>query len=543
MNWLKRNIRYFMLTLFIGINGLIVFESSLKGGASSLRSSLITLLVGDVINKTIPPKPYTQVGVESITLKRHDQTPLGEGDTYFIPVGVTRRLTTVLLPATATDKSVTYTSSDPSVLRVTQGGFLEARSIGSVSLNVTSNNNNNVTQTFIVTVIEKLAPPVYELNINKTSFDVNTTAKLSVSLTEAASREYDVYKLPFYSSNETVATINQYGVIQGKSVGTSTIGVLGNPDSFIVEVTSPSTPIILANDFTISGPSDNIAYVYDKTPLSFSFDENITDQSITLVSSNDAIGKVVEEAGNYFVYGSKVSGEVTLTAYLNTDFTIFKTLTLQMEEILPTALTARFDGYGEVAAGSRLKIIPTLTHSVSGKEHVVVTNQEIKYSVDDPKIATASSDGDFGYVVGKSVGTTTITLTSVANNELSTALVVTVNLKPRINDDNINDLHGFLRKFLGHFMLFFVDGVVGLITLYLFFKPKLMKSGLISLSIGLFFASFSEFLQYFIPNRAGLISDVLIDFGGYLSATLIVYLIIYLINKRKSQKLAQINEK
>ncbi|MGB4311226.1 MAG: VanZ family protein, partial [Bacilli bacterium] len=61
----------------------------------------------------------------------------------------------------------------------------------------------------------------------------------------------------------------------------------------------------------------------------------------------------------------------------------------------------------------------------------------------------------------------------------------------------------------------------------------------LSLITGVFIAALSEFIQLFVPGRAGTITDVIIDSAGYLCATMLMLLIVYLINKNKSNKNVQ----
>ena len=89
-----------------------------------------------------------------------------------------------------------------------------------------------------------------------------------------------------------------------------------------------------------------------------------------------------------------------------------------------------------------------------------------------------------------------------------------------INDSNFDNFASIIRKLIGHFGLFAVDGFVSTFTAYFFLKGLKSKANLFfflsTLLLGLLVASISEFIQIFTPDRFGSFIDILIDFGGYL---------------------------
>ena len=111
--------------------------------------------------------------------------------------------------------------------------------------------------------------------------------------------------------------------------------------------------------------------------------------------------------------------------------------------------------------------------------------------------------------------------------------------KNAINENNIGTFTQVIRKLIGHFGLFAVDGLISSWAIYLssaYIKKYKQLYGLLfslfSLFFGLFIAGLTEVIQSFIPSRSGEIVDVLIDFSGYLLGTGIIALIIFLRYKR-----------
>ena len=105
-----------------------------------------------------------------------------------------------------------------------------------------------------------------------------------------------------------------------------------------------------------------------------------------------------------------------------------------------------------------------------------------------------------------------------------------------INDSNIGTFTQVIRKLVGHFGLFLVDGVFTSWSIYLasaYIKKYKQWYGLIfTLFFGLFMAGLSEFIQIFVPGRSGELLDILIDYGGYLLGTGTIVLIAFLRYKK-----------
>lgn len=103
--------------------------------------------------------------------------------------------------------------------------------------------------------------------------------------------------------------------------------------------------------------------------------------------------------------------------------------------------------------------------------------------------------------------------------------------KNAVNDANRAEFHGVIRKLIGHFGLFFIDGVLSTFSVYFLLKnTKNNKHYWLlttSLSFGLLIAIISECIQLAIPGRSGEVLDILIDFSGYLLSSLIIYLIMF----------------
>ena len=112
-----------------------------------------------------------------------------------------------------------------------------------------------------------------------------------------------------------------------------------------------------------------------------------------------------------------------------------------------------------------------------------------------------------------------------------------------INDSNYGAFSNFIRKAIGHFGLFMVNGLLTSLAIYLLFNPfrwsKYWLLYLMSLGTGLLVAITTELIQLNVEGRSGEFTDVLIDFGGYLLGFLIIFLILFLMIRCKNKKSAK----
>ena len=108
---------------------------------------------------------------------------------------------------------------------------------------------------------------------------------------------------------------------------------------------------------------------------------------------------------------------------------------------------------------------------------------------------------------------------------------------------SISVSHLFIRK-LAHFLEFAVLGVLLSFLIYFFFELRLSNSrkrdALLYLALPTSFlvASVDETIQLFVPGRAGLFSDVMIDTSGALCAITVFFLSLFIRSKLKNKKSA-----
>ena len=100
----------------------------------------------------------------------------------------------------------------------------------------------------------------------------------------------------------------------------------------------------------------------------------------------------------------------------------------------------------------------------------------------------------------------------------------------------VEKYHLLIRK-LAHFSIFLSLGLsCSMVTLTLPGKKRPVQLGLAAL-VGLLYAISDEIHQRFVPGRAGVITDVLIDFSGVLTGLLALWLVLWCVEKKKGKKI------
>ena len=133
--------------------------------------------------------------------------------------GKTENLTATLLPYNATDKTVTWSSSDDNIAIVDNNGKVTALSKGNATITCKANDESGVQATCTV-IVTNPKPTAVTLPDNA-SVVKGETLTLIPELTPTNAETI----LTWTSDDETVATVNSEGVVQGVGIGQTYINV------------------------------------------------------------------------------------------------------------------------------------------------------------------------------------------------------------------------------------------------------------------------------------------------------------------------------
>ncbi len=335
---------------------------------------------------------HAKVGVTGLTLDRRSVT---------VPIGVIDQLIATISPSNASEKGVTWSCDNTSVLAFDQNGRFLGRKAGTAILTATSV-DGQYTDQCRVTVTQ----PVTGVRITTTS--VKLAVGKSKSLTWTVYPEDATNKsVKWKSSDTTVATVSSSGVVTAKKAG-----------STVISVTTVDGSYTSTCNFTIyvpvTGVSMNKTAYYLAKGKTFLLSavispSNATNKAVSWVSSNTSIVKV-NESGQVTGVGKGIA-TVTCTTADGAYKTSCKIRVYQVvEKVTLDVASVSFD----VGKSKTL----TAKFSPSTADFQTVT-----WSSSNKKIATVDADG---VVKGVSAGTVTITATSKDKNAKATCKVTVI---------------------------------------------------------------------------------------------------------------------
>ena len=135
--------------------------------------------------------------------------------------GNSTTLNATVNPSNATNKALTWASSNTNVATVDSNGKVTAKGAGTAIITVKTNNGKSATCT--VTVINPTVS-ITSVTLDKTNLSLNKNSNATLKAMINPTDTTDSKNLIWTSSNTKVATVNN-GVIKGIGVGTATITV------------------------------------------------------------------------------------------------------------------------------------------------------------------------------------------------------------------------------------------------------------------------------------------------------------------------------
>lgn len=166
------------------------------------------------------PSEVSEVTPTDITINN----PIGS-----MVIGETYQLDIDYSPVGTTNRRVSWSSSDPTILKVSADGLLTALKGGSVTITVTSLDEANISDTLDITIFTE---PGIELTPSKNINSVLVGETVTITAVPYPNTEVN-RSVSWTSSDEAIATVDQDGVVTTISAGTVTITASFADDSTI----------------------------------------------------------------------------------------------------------------------------------------------------------------------------------------------------------------------------------------------------------------------------------------------------------------------
>ena len=339
-------------------------------------------------------RPAEPVAVTSIELNEH---------TLDLTTGSSATLTATVKPDDATNKNVTWESSDPKVATVDENGKVTAVKQGTATITVKSVSNNTVTDTCEVTVTDQTFPVTgVTLTPDKAKLNVGETQELTAVVAPSNATNKTV---TWESSDPDVATVKD-GVVTAVGKGTATITVTTEDGNYTAACTI--TVKLPVSRVTLNETSTALVVGSTKQLIATVEPAN-ADDSTVIWRSGDTNVATVDQNGNVTAVGV---GSTTITATAGGKNATCKiTVTAKPVPIEGIALSN-----AEVSVGRTIQLEPVFTPANT-------TQRDVKWSSSNNMIATIDANGR---VRGVAEGKVTITVTSTVNPAISATCVVTV---------------------------------------------------------------------------------------------------------------------
>lgn len=251
---------------------------------------------GNGSNETGP----TTVAVTGVSLNKQTLS-LVEGDS--------ETLTATVAPSNATNKAVSWKSSDASVASVDNSGKVTAVKAGSATITVTTTDGSK-TATCSVTVTAKTIE-VNDVGLDKSEMEMVAGDSYQLTVTLKPDNASDK-TLSWSSSDENVATVDNSGKVTAVSEGKVTITVkTSNPaqsascDITVKAASIPVTGVNIDSWIINIGVNETAAIAYTILP------ENATNKEVTFSSDNTDV--VAVDSEGTLVGISSGSAKVTVT--------------------------------------------------------------------------------------------------------------------------------------------------------------------------------------------------------------------------------------
>lgn len=370
---------------------LIFTGWSLPDGSFITKDDLKTFVPdGDTTLTAVWKKP-----VESLALSETSIT---------LNTGETAVLKKIVRPGDATDKRVSWKSSNTKAATVDSKGNVKAVAKGTATITATTKDGSRLSASCTVTVKQ----PVTKLTLNKTSLTLMRNKTFALTATAAPSNANN-RAVSWKSSNTKAATVDSKGNVKAVAKGTATITAAAKDGSGVktvckVTVTQPVTKITLNKTSLTLNRGKTFTMKAKVGPSS------ANNKAVRWTTSNKEVATVTSKG----VVKAVKKGTATITAAARDGSgkkAVCKITVRQPVTGLKINKTALTVTKGKTAA---LKVTVSPSNA---------NNKTLKWTTSNKAVATVTSKG---VVKGIKKGTATITATAADGSKKKVTCKVTV---------------------------------------------------------------------------------------------------------------------
>lgn len=373
-------------------------DSNGKVTAKSVGTAIITAKAGDKsATCTITVKPI--IAVTKVSITPPDSTKIKYGEAI--------DLVATVEPEDATNKNVTWTSSDTTVATVDQNGRVAAQNkAGTVTITVTTEDGRK-TATCDITVEERSdVIPVINITLNETNKTLNKGD--SYQLTATFNPTNATNKIVNWSSSDPeVATVDVEGNVRAVGGGTATITAT-SAENAEIKATCEVTVYVPVTGVKLNKTELRLASGTSYQLIATVEPEDATDNIVTWYTSNTGVIKNLDQNGR-FTAGT-VGKAIVLVYTFGDEFNA----TCNVTVYTPVESVSIDNPPTELAVGDTVTLKATINPSWADEKGV-------SWSSEKPEII--SVDPSTGEITAHQVGEATITVTTTDGGKTASCTI------------------------------------------------------------------------------------------------------------------------
>ncbi|MBR3660736.1 MAG: Ig domain-containing protein [Bacilli bacterium] len=395
------------------VNELTGYVTAIADGTAIITAKT---LINDKVSECVVNVGNTSISATSVSFKNKSVK---------IAAGHSELLTYVVSPSNATEQTMTFVSSDPSVATVDSKGMVTGIKEGNATITISAN-NGAISDKADVTVYKVGTSTVVLGEVVKTnnypnSISVDESKNLAVGV--EVQLEPKIYPadavddITWISSNPSVASVNEYGKVTANSVGEATIIAKTVNDktattnvkvgNYVGNYSIKLNEIYITTNYTLLRIGQNKRLYVSYLPVT------ATSPTVTWSTDNSTVATVDSDG----LVKALSTGKTKIHAKAVENEKLFDSCTVEVagnNNIVPITSISLESSSIEVGVKNTVSITPKINPSNA-------TYKQVAYTSSNPSIATVDENGK---VYGVSVGTATITIT--ANRDVKATVNVNV---------------------------------------------------------------------------------------------------------------------
>ena len=327
--------------------------------------------------------------------------------------GGVEQLFAVVTPAKTSNKRVTWSSSDSTIASVDSSGTVMANKVGAAVITAVTEEGKFSASCDVTVAVKPV--PVTGLTLNKNT-SVMLIGNAEQLIVDISPRTATNQNLTWSSSDDGIASVDQSGLVTGRTSGSAVITVTSSDGGFTSSCvfTVASVPVYISG-LAMNKSATTVVVGKSETLFGVITPSTATDQVLLWSSSNEGVATVGRYSG--VVTGVSV-GTATITATSSyttggTDITTAAAVSVVASEVPVTGITLSKSSM-IIDAGSSETISATVSP-------VGATGQSLLWTSSKSAIASVCSDGT---VTGVSAGSAVITASTVDGSIKATCSIL-----------------------------------------------------------------------------------------------------------------------